>query len=68
MNGQHFITIHPRACTTCTTIAHANPLRYGINPSNELAHLRSLLDDIDQQRIPPHHALNWIHANTPNPN
>ena len=65
MAGQHFITIHPRACTTCTTVADTNPLRYGISPSNELARLRSLLDDINEHRIPPHHALNWIRANSP---
>ncbi|HSB88320.1 MAG TPA: hypothetical protein VLD86_18535, partial [Ilumatobacteraceae bacterium] len=63
--GQHFHTRDERACVTCTQLATANPLRYGINPSNELATLRSLLDDIDEQRIPPTDALNWIHANSP---
>jgi hypothetical protein len=35
--GHHFNTGHQRACATCTTITTTNPLRYGINPSNELA-------------------------------
>ena len=33
--------------------ADSNPLRYGISASNELSRLRSLLDDIDEQRVPP---------------
>ena len=57
--------MHPRACRTCTTITDSNPLRYGISASNELSRLRSLLDDIDEQRVPPTDALNWIRANSP---
>ena len=63
--GQHFSVLHRRACESCTTITEANPLRYGINASNELARLRSLLDDIDQQRIEPTNAINWIRTNSP---
>ena len=63
--GHHFSALHPRACHTCTTITDNNPLRYGISASNELSRLRSLLDDITEQRIPPTNALNWIQANTP---
>lgn len=65
MPGQHFTSLHPRACRTCTEVTEANPLRYGISPSNELARLRSLLDDIDEQRVPPADALSWIRANSP---
>ena len=63
--GQHFTTFHPRACDTCTSVAEANPLRYGISASNELARLRSLLDDIDEARVAPASALSWIRANSP---
>jgi hypothetical protein len=63
--GRHFEPQDDRACVTCRTVAAANPLRYGINPSNELSTLRSLLDDIDEQRIPPTDALNWIRAHSP---
>jgi hypothetical protein len=63
--AQHFTAFHPRACRTCTDLAEANPLRYGISASNELARLRSLLEDIDEQRIAPTSALSWIRANSP---
>jgi hypothetical protein len=63
--GQYFTAVHPRACLVCTTVSDSNPLRYGISPSNELARLRSLLDDVDEKRIPPASALSWIRANSP---
>lgn len=63
--GRHFDTLDRRACTTCTTVAESNPLRYGISASNELARLRSLLDDVDERRVPATSALSWIRANSP---
>jgi hypothetical protein len=66
VTGQYFTPMHPRACRTCTTVADSNPLRFGISPSNELSRLRSLLDDIDGQRVDPGNALRWIRANSPN--
>ncbi|MEO7371881.1 MAG: hypothetical protein ABIZ69_13505, partial [Ilumatobacteraceae bacterium] len=63
--GQHFTPMHRRACRTCIDVADANPLRYGISPSNELARLRSLLEDIDGRRIQLTDALSWIRANSP---
>ena len=63
--GQHFTAMHPRACRTCTAVADNNPLRYGISASNELARLRSLLDDVDEQRVHAASALSWIRANSP---
>jgi hypothetical protein len=63
--GHHFTTSDHRACTTCTQVTNNNPLRYGINPSNELATLRSLLQDIDEHRIPPTDALTWIRTHSP---
>ncbi|HEY0520106.1 MAG TPA: hypothetical protein VGC84_11490 [Ilumatobacteraceae bacterium] len=65
VNGQHFTSMHPRACRTCTDVARSNPLRYGISASNELSRLRSLLDDIDRRRVDPAEALSWIRANSP---
>jgi hypothetical protein len=65
MPGQHFQSGDRRACHTCQRVADANPLRYGINPSNELANLRSLLDEIREQRVPPHAALQWIARHSP---
>jgi hypothetical protein len=63
--GQYFSGMHPRACRTCTAVVDDNPLRYGISASNELSRLRSLLDDIDTNRVEPGDALSWIRANSP---
>ncbi|HEY7625591.1 MAG TPA: hypothetical protein VH761_00935 [Ilumatobacteraceae bacterium] len=65
VSGRHFHPNDPRACITCQAVSAENPLRYGISASNELSKLRSLLTDIDEQRIPPADALSWIRANTP---
>jgi hypothetical protein len=63
--GQHFATNDRRACATCSNVTRANPLRYGINPSNELSTLRSLLDEMDERRVSPVDAVAWIRANSP---
>ena len=63
--GQHFSAMHPRACRTCVNVSDSNPLRYGISASNELSRLRSLLEDVDEQRVEPAGALRWIRANSP---
>jgi hypothetical protein len=63
--GHHFIAADARSCTTCTKVAGSTPLRYGINPSNELSTLRSLLDDIREQRVAPAEALSWIVSQSP---
>ena len=63
--GRHFDALGPHACSTCAAVATANPLRFGITPSNELSRLRSVLDDIDERRLPPADVLRWIRANTP---
>jgi hypothetical protein len=46
-------------------VTDSNPLRYGISASNELSRLRSLLVDVDEQRLNPTSALQWIRANAP---
>jgi hypothetical protein len=63
--GQHFNTVHRSACKTCVLVTAANPLRFGIAPSNELARMRAMLDEINERRIDPADALRWITANDP---
>ena len=63
--GHYFNALHERACATCTPITDNNPLRYGINPSNELARIRALLDETREQRITPTDTINWITTNNP---
>jgi hypothetical protein len=63
--GQHFNALQPRACTTCVAVAAANPLRFGIAASNELARMRAMLDEISERRIDPSQALRWINRNDP---
>ena len=43
----------------------SNPLRFGIAPSNELARLRAMLDEMKERRIDPADALRWIDLNDP---
>lgn len=65
LTGQHFNELHRQACKTCVAVAASNPLRFGITPSNELARLRAMLDEIRERRIDPLAALDWIAANDP---
>ena len=65
LTGQHFNALHRRACATCTAVAAATPLRYGVASSNELARLRALLDEVTEARIDPSQALLWINSNDP---
>jgi hypothetical protein len=63
--GQHFNVLHRAACKTCVSVAASNPLRFGIAPSNELARLRAMLDEMKERRIDPADALRWIDINNP---
>jgi hypothetical protein len=63
--GQHFNALHRAACKTCVAVTASNPLRFGIAPSNELARLRALLEEIDEHRIDALEGLRWITANDP---
>ncbi len=63
--GHHFNALHRAACKTCVSVAASNPLRFGVVPSNELARLRAMLDEIGEHRIDPADALRWITANDP---
>ena len=53
------------AITPCVSVAASNPLRFGIAASNELARMRAMLVEMNEQRIDPADALQWIHANDP---
>ncbi len=63
--GQHFNALNPAACATCISVAASNPLRFGIAPSNELARLRAMLDEVSERRIDPAEGLRWIKTNDP---
>ena len=63
--GQHFNVLHRAACTTCSSVAASNPLRFGIAPSNELARMRAMLNEMKERRIEPADALRWINLNNP---
>jgi plastocyanin len=63
--GQHFNALHRSACKTCVDVAAANPLRLGISPSNELARLRAMLEEMREHRIDPGDGVRWIHRNDP---
>ena len=63
--GQHFNGLHRAACKTCASVAASNPLRIGISPSNELARMRAMLDEISEKRIDPADCLRWINSNNP---
>ena len=60
-NGRPFSLLHPKACATCSAVAHASPLRHAIDPSNELARLRAVIDEAVEQRLAPAEALRWMH-------
>jgi hypothetical protein len=63
--GRHFSRLHPKACRTCTKLVAATPLRYGISASNELSHLRALIDEAAERRIAPDGLVDWLNANRP---
>ena len=63
--GQHFNALHASACSTCSSVAASNPLRFGIAPSNELARLRAMLVEIRERRIDPADGFRWITTNDP---
>lgn len=65
VSGQWFTANDPRACKVCALVAAANPLRYGVSPSNELSRLRALIDEVHEARIDPSAAFAWIRANGP---
>jgi hypothetical protein len=59
-SGRHFSTMHRTACLTCSAVAARAPLRVPIEPSNELARLRALIDETVEQRLDASAALAWL--------
>ena len=64
-----FAVVHrpgrPRLYCNHTCRQRAYELRYGINPSNELAQIRALLDETREQRITATDTINWVTTNHP---
>jgi hypothetical protein len=60
-SGRPFSVHHPKSCATCGAVAQANPLRHPIDPSNELARLRAVIDEAVEQRLAAADALRWLH-------
>lgn len=63
--GKLFQESDPDSCRTCQSIAAKRPLRYGIEPSSELARLRSVIEEAVEQRLPADDALRWLWENAP---
>jgi len=63
--GRHFSPLDRRACRSCSRIALATPLTLGINPSNELARLRALIEETAEHRLEPRAAVAWLQQYAP---
>jgi len=55
------------ACKTCSKLADRHPLRQPIDPSNELARLRAIIDEATEHRLKPKAALAWLRADDQSP-
>ncbi len=64
-SGRYFSGLHPAACRTCTAVAAGSPLRQRVEPSNELARLRAIIDEAAERRNDPAAALAWLVADHP---
>ena len=62
-SGRPFFERHPRACVTCATVADHAPLQHPVEPSNELARLRAIIDETRERRLRPSAAVAWLHGN-----
>ena len=62
-NGRSFSTLRPNACKTCSSSATTAPLRHPVEPSNELARLRAVIDETVERRLRPAEALTWLMFN-----
>jgi len=63
--GKSFDSADPGSCLTCKTIVSKRPLQFPIHPSNDLARLRSVIDEAVEHRLEPAAALQWLWANAP---
>ena len=55
------------ACKSCAQLADRHPLRQPIDPSNELARLRAMIDEATERRLKPRAALAWLRADDQSP-
>ncbi|MEO6157496.1 MAG: hypothetical protein ABIQ39_07675 [Ilumatobacteraceae bacterium] len=67
LSNQSFFPGHPNACRSCGQIATNNPLEHPIQPSNELARLRAIIDEVGEHRNDLRAALTWLHSDNPEP-
>ena len=63
--GRPFTTVNPKACATCTAVAQRHPLQHPIEPSNELARVRAVIDEAIERRLGPRAALRWLAGDAP---
>ena len=59
-SGRPFSTLRPNACKTCSSSAAAAPLRRPVEPSNELARLRAVIEETVERRLRSTDALAWL--------
>ena len=60
-NGVRFDRLHPKSCRSCASIAASRPLARPVAPSNELARLRAVIEELDEERHDPASGLLWLH-------
>ena len=59
-SGRSFSTHRPNACKSCSSVATSVPLRHPVEPSNELARLRAVIEETIEHRVRPAEALTWL--------
>ena len=65
--GRPFSLMDRAACKSCAQLADRHPLRQPIDPSNELARLRAIIDEAAERRLKPRAALAWLRADDQSP-
>jgi hypothetical protein len=63
--GRPFSMRERTACASCSAIADRHPLRYPVEPSNELARLRAIIDEVADDRHDVRAALRWLQTDAP---
>lgn len=63
--GRWFQEYDRHACLSCVSIAQNFPLRFVVQPSNELARLRAVIDEAAESRVDPVAAIRWLQSNAP---
>ena len=52
--------VEDRSCKTCTKAARRKPLDHLVRPANELSYLRSIILEVEEDRLSPATAIEWI--------